>query len=217
MASESKSDTRRARTHGHAPSHAMTCPIHHIPSPQGMGYDGISLLRVPLDCKSYQNTLTESLRRSEPKSDRHAPSPIHHIPSPQGMGYDGISLLGVGMQIISYEHTIYNAAHHPRGRLNLQRGPRVPRAPPRPPASSAIVGVGFRGRMCVADSFRCVHDWNPQKTGFTVTLQTFQADLTKWPAPGGPVGRGCAPKISRHASTVGWMVGFALKCSHFLS
>ncbi len=26
--------------------------------------DGISLLRVPLDCKSYQNTLTESLRRS---------------------------------------------------------------------------------------------------------------------------------------------------------
>jgi len=27
------------------------------------------------------------------------------------------------------------------------------------------VGVGFRGRMCVADSFRCVHDWNPQKPG----------------------------------------------------
>ena len=42
----------------------MTCPIHHIPSPAGMGYDGISLLGVPSDCKSYQNTLTESLRRS---------------------------------------------------------------------------------------------------------------------------------------------------------
>ena len=60
MASEPKSDTRRARTH----RHAMPCPIHHIPSPAGMGYDGISLLGVPLDCKSYQNTLTESLRRS---------------------------------------------------------------------------------------------------------------------------------------------------------
>ncbi len=34
MASEPKSDTRRGGTH----IHAMPCPIHHIPSPQGMGY-----------------------------------------------------------------------------------------------------------------------------------------------------------------------------------
>ena len=55
--SEPKSDTRRGGTH----VHAMTCPIHHIPSPRG---DGICLLGVRLDFKSYQNTLTESLRRS---------------------------------------------------------------------------------------------------------------------------------------------------------
>jgi hypothetical protein len=36
-ASEPKSDTHRRRTHRHAPSHAPS-PIHHIPSPQGMGY-----------------------------------------------------------------------------------------------------------------------------------------------------------------------------------
>ena len=39
--------------------HAMPHPSYPIPAG-----DGISLLRVPLDCKSYQNTLTESLRRS---------------------------------------------------------------------------------------------------------------------------------------------------------
>jgi hypothetical protein len=40
----------------------QTCPIPHpYPIPAG---DGICLLGVPLDCKSYQNTLTESLRRS---------------------------------------------------------------------------------------------------------------------------------------------------------
>jgi hypothetical protein len=61
MASEPKSDTHRARTHRHAPSHAPS-PIRHIPSPQGMGYPSSGI--IPLDCKSYQNTLTESLRRS---------------------------------------------------------------------------------------------------------------------------------------------------------
>ncbi len=29
------------------------------------------------------------------------------------------------------EHTFYNAAYHPRGRLKVQRGPRVPPRPPR--------------------------------------------------------------------------------------